>query len=74
MLFYWLQTLCNDVDIGASESFLRAGELPTLIVQSTGHALHVFINGQLSGTLPNNFILEVYLVTCRPFKQICAEM
>ncbi|CAL5360775.1 unnamed protein product [Camellia sinensis] len=42
-------TLCNDVDIGSSESFLRAGELPTLIMQSTGHALHVFINGQLSG-------------------------
>ncbi|CAL5438821.1 unnamed protein product [Camellia sinensis] len=43
-----LLTLYNDVDISSSESFLRAGELPTLIVQSTGHALHVFINGQLS--------------------------
>lgn len=39
----------TSVDIGSSESFLRGGELPTLIVQSTGHALHVFINGQLSG-------------------------
>uniref|UniRef100_A0A6N2N6L2 Beta-galactosidase n=1 Tax=Salix viminalis TaxID=40686 RepID=A0A6N2N6L2_SALVM len=38
------------VDIGSSESFLHGGELPTLIVQSTGHALHVFINGQLSGS------------------------
>jgi hypothetical protein len=38
------------VEIGQSESFLRGGELPTLIVQSTGHAVHVFINGQLSGT------------------------
>ncbi|CAL5406287.1 unnamed protein product [Camellia sinensis] len=27
-----LIALCNDVDIGSSESFLRAGELPTLIV------------------------------------------
>ncbi|CAL5443295.1 unnamed protein product [Camellia sinensis] len=43
-----LYTLCNDVDIGSSKSFLRTGELPTLIMQSTGHALHVFINGQLS--------------------------
>lgn len=41
----------TSVDIGSSESFLRGGELPTLIVQSTGHALHIFINGQLSGIL-----------------------
>ncbi|KHF97862.1 Beta-galactosidase 3 [Gossypium arboreum] len=40
----------TSVDIGSSESFLHGGELPTLIVQSTGHAVHVFINGQLSGT------------------------
>ncbi|KAE8695147.1 Beta-galactosidase 5 [Hibiscus syriacus] len=38
------------VDIGSSESFLRGGELPTLSVQSTGHAVHVFINRQLSGS------------------------
>lgn len=41
----------TSVDIGSSESFLHGGELPTLIVQSTGHALHIFINGQLSGIL-----------------------
>ncbi|KAL8118080.1 hypothetical protein AgCh_015838 [Apium graveolens] len=40
----------TSVDIGSSESFLRGGELPTLMAQSTGHALHVFINGQLSGS------------------------
>ncbi|PON99542.1 Glycoside hydrolase [Trema orientale] len=40
----------TSVDIGASESFLHGGELPTLIVQSTGHAVHVFINGQLTGS------------------------
>ncbi|KAB2036587.1 hypothetical protein ES319_D03G011700v1 [Gossypium barbadense] len=40
----------TSVDIGSSESFLRGGELPTLIVQSTGHAVHIFINGQLSGS------------------------
>lgn len=37
------------VEIASSESFLHGGEFPTLIVQSTGHALHVFINGELSG-------------------------
>ncbi|XP_030499794.2 beta-galactosidase 3 [Cannabis sativa] len=40
----------TSVDISASESFLHGGELPTLIVQSTGHAVHVFINGQLTGS------------------------
>lgn len=40
----------TEVDVGSSESFLHGGELPTLIVQSTGHALHVFINGQVSGS------------------------
>ncbi|KAL5999502.1 Beta-galactosidase 3 [Asimina triloba] len=40
----------TSVDISPSEAFLRGGELPTLIVQSAGHALHVFINGQLSGS------------------------
>lgn len=45
--YLWYTT---SVDIGSSESSLRGGEQPTLVVQSTGHALHVFINGQLSGS------------------------
>ncbi|KAM7250323.1 hypothetical protein ACFE04_022206 [Oxalis oulophora] len=40
----------TSVDIGSSESSLHGGELPTLIVQSTGHAVHIFINGQLHGS------------------------
>ncbi|CAK8539944.1 unnamed protein product [Lathyrus sativus] len=40
----------TSVDVGSSESFLRGGKLPSLIVQSTGHAVHVFINGRLSGS------------------------
>lgn len=43
-----LLCVCS-VGIASSESFLRGGELPTLIVQSTGHSLHVFVNGQLIG-------------------------
>ncbi|KAI7736627.1 hypothetical protein M8C21_025712 [Ambrosia artemisiifolia] len=39
----------TSVDVGPSESFLHGGEHPKLLVQSTGHALHVFINGELSG-------------------------
>ncbi|KAL8478827.1 hypothetical protein ACS0TY_030633 [Phlomoides rotata] len=45
--YLWYTT---NVNIGSSESFLHSGELPTLIVHSTGHALHVFVNGQLSGS------------------------
>lgn len=40
----------TSVDISPSESFLHGGELPMLIVQSTGHAVHVFVNGQLTGS------------------------
>ncbi|XP_057968356.1 beta-galactosidase 3 [Malania oleifera] len=46
--YLWYKT---SVNIRSSESFLRGGELPTLIVQSTGPALHVFINGRLSGSV-----------------------
>ncbi|KAJ8451967.1 hypothetical protein Cgig2_007450 [Carnegiea gigantea] len=45
--YLWYKT---SVDINPSESFLRGGELPTFIVQSTGHAVHVFVNGQLTGS------------------------
>ncbi|XP_073014846.1 beta-galactosidase 3 [Primulina eburnea] len=45
--YLWYTT---SIDVSSSESFLHGGELPTLIVQSTGHALHVFVNGQLSGS------------------------
>ncbi|XP_058777815.1 beta-galactosidase 3 [Vicia villosa] len=40
----------TSVDVASSESFLHGGKLPSLIVQSTGHAVHVFINGRLSGS------------------------
>ncbi|GJT69107.1 beta-galactosidase [Tanacetum coccineum] len=39
------------VRVGSNEGFLKSGKWPTLLVQSAGHALHVFINGQLSGTV-----------------------
>ena len=37
------------VVIDPNEEFLRHGKDPVLNVLSAGHALHVFINGQLSG-------------------------
>ncbi|XAR61708.1 Beta-galactosidase [Bertholletia excelsa] len=45
--YLWYMT---SVDISSSESFLRGGKWPTLTVDSRGHAVHVFINGQLSGS------------------------
>ncbi|KAJ9704206.1 hypothetical protein PVL29_002670 [Vitis rotundifolia] len=45
--YLWYSTR---IDISSSESFLHGGHHPTLIVQSTGHAMHVFINGHLSGS------------------------
>ncbi|XP_073150771.1 beta-galactosidase 3 [Henckelia pumila] len=45
--YLWYTT---SIDVSSSESFFHGGELPTLIVLSTGHALHVFVNGQLSGS------------------------
>ncbi|KAI9200859.1 hypothetical protein LWI28_014133 [Acer negundo] len=45
--YLWYMT---SVDISSSESFLHGGQKPTLSVESAGHALHVFINGQLSGS------------------------
>ncbi|XP_042514195.1 beta-galactosidase 1-like [Macadamia integrifolia] len=45
--YLWYMTT---VQIGPNEIFLKNGQLPVLTVMSAGHALHVFINGQLSGT------------------------
>ncbi|PSS18059.1 Beta-galactosidase [Actinidia chinensis var. chinensis] len=45
--YLWYMT---DVKIDSNEGFLRSGKNPVLKVYSAGHALHVFINGQLSGT------------------------
>ncbi|KAG4955466.1 hypothetical protein JHK84_041445 [Glycine max] len=45
--YLWYST---DVVLDPNEGFLRNGKDPVLTVFSAGHALHVFINGQLSGT------------------------
>ncbi|KAL5563083.1 hypothetical protein UlMin_032830 [Ulmus minor] len=45
--YLWYTT---SVDISASEAFLRNGQRPTLSVQSAGDAMHVFVNGQPSGS------------------------
>ncbi|KAK7354654.1 hypothetical protein VNO80_20120 [Phaseolus coccineus] len=46
--YLWYMT---DVYINANEGFIKNGQSPVLTVMSAGHLLHVFINGQLSGTV-----------------------
>ncbi|XP_031252419.1 beta-galactosidase-like [Pistacia vera] len=46
--YLWYMT---NVNIGSNEGFLKNGQDPLLNIWSAGHALHVFINGQLSGTV-----------------------
>ncbi|EYU42595.1 hypothetical protein ABFS82_14G116100 [Erythranthe guttata] len=45
--YLWYMT---SVEISSTESFLRGGSSPILSVDSAGHVLHVFVNGQLSGS------------------------
>ncbi|XVF49012.1 hypothetical protein PTKIN_Ptkin03bG0234700 [Pterospermum kingtungense] len=44
----------TEVKIDGNEGFLKNGQLPILTVESAGHALDVFINGQLIGTAYGN--------------------
>ncbi|KAK9947950.1 hypothetical protein M0R45_003545 [Rubus argutus] len=46
--YLWYMT---DITIGPNEEFLKNGSYPLLTIDSAGHALHVFVNGQLSGTV-----------------------
>ncbi|XP_010545349.1 PREDICTED: beta-galactosidase 12-like isoform X2 [Tarenaya hassleriana] len=41
----------TDITIGHDEKFLKTGDNPLLTIWSAGHALHVFVNGQLAGTV-----------------------
>ncbi|XP_010448319.1 PREDICTED: beta-galactosidase 12-like isoform X1 [Camelina sativa] len=45
--YFWYLT---DLTISPDEKFLKTGEDPLLTIASAGHALHVFVNGQLAGT------------------------
>ncbi|KAL9229534.1 hypothetical protein vseg_004991 [Gypsophila vaccaria] len=45
--YLWYKT---SVHVNPSESFFHGGKLPTLIVESTGHAVHAFVNGQPIGS------------------------
>ncbi|CAN1802615.1 Beta-galactosidase 10 [Linum perenne] len=39
---------------GEDEAFLKQGKSPVLMIDSKGHALHVFINGELQGSASGN--------------------
>lgn len=44
-----LTSFLPSVKIDPNEGFLKSGKYPVLTVLSAGHALHVFVNGQLGG-------------------------
>ncbi|KAL2229090.1 beta-galactosidase [Sesamum indicum] len=46
--YLWYLT---EVDIDPNEGFLKSGKWPQLTVMSAGHALNVYVNGQLSGNV-----------------------
>lgn len=46
--YLWYMT---DVNIDSNEGFLKNGQDPLLTIWSAGHAMQVFINGQLSGAV-----------------------
>ncbi|XP_019150893.1 PREDICTED: beta-galactosidase-like [Ipomoea nil] len=46
--YLWYMT---EVNIAPDEEFLRNGKDPVVTVMSAGHAMHVFINSELSGTV-----------------------
>ncbi|CAL9057186.1 beta-galactosidase 2-like isoform X1 [Musa acuminata AAA Group] len=46
--YLWYMTYVN---IDQDEQFLLTGQYPVLTVMSAGHSLHVFINGQPTGTV-----------------------
>lgn len=45
----------SSVKIASDEEFLKNGKSPVLTVMSAGHAMQVFINGQLSGKATYTF-------------------
>lgn len=58
------------MDIGSSESFLHGGELPTLVLQSMGHAVHIFVNGQLSGELSIRVLIGSFITLIGLMKMV----
>ncbi|XP_039166379.1 beta-galactosidase isoform X3 [Eucalyptus grandis] len=45
--YLWYTT---DITISPNEAFLRSGQSPVLTISSAGHAMHVFVNGELAGS------------------------
>lgn len=57
----------RSIEIDPTEGFLNSGNWPWLTVFSAGHALHVFVNGQLAGLMSfvtYNCGLSLFLFCC----------
>ncbi|WJX91471.1 hypothetical protein P8452_73245 [Trifolium repens] len=58
--YLWYMT---DVNIDPNEGFLRNEQSPLLTIMSACHAMHVFINGQLSGSVVGNNKISLLGIT-----------
>lgn len=50
------------ITISSDERFLKTGDDPLLTICSAGHALHVFVNGQLAGKNKINLKAKLSLI------------
>ncbi|CAL1398132.1 unnamed protein product [Linum trigynum] len=49
--YLWYTT---SITVSEDEKFLKQGRSPVLMIDSKGHAVHVFVNGQLQGSASGN--------------------
>ncbi|CAO2840182.1 unnamed protein product [Amaranthus hypochondriacus] len=70
--YLWYMT---DVKIDPNEGFLRGGKRPVLNVMSAGHALHVYINGQLAGEqfFSTSYIQNLFQLYLKWFQNILSR-
>lgn len=60
------------VEVDPKEEFLKSGYYPVLTVLSAGHALHVFVNGQLAGMF-HRFCLIILFYDIESIEQSRAD-
>jgi len=53
----------GSISVGENEEFLKKGSKPVLLIESTGHALHAFVNQEYQGDLliDNKFITLYFI-------------
>jgi len=53
----------GSISVGENEEFLKKGSKPVLVIESTGHALHAFVNQEYQGyLLIDNKFITLYFI------------